>query len=87
MRIVPGGDNPFPVVSFDPGFIHPLDAAKLLGSMGVCVRCGKHCAHLAHDALGFDTTLRASFGIYNDESDVEKLVSALLYLKGRYGNV
>lgn len=87
MRIVPGGDDPFPVVSFDPVFIHPLDAARLLGATGICVRCGKHCAHLAHDALGFDTTLRASFGIYNDESDVERLVEALRYLKGRYGDV
>lgn len=87
MRTVPGGGDPFPVVSFDPVFIHPLDAARLLGSKGICVRCGKHCAHIAHDALGFDTTLRASFGIYNDESDVEKLVEALRFLKGRYGDV
>lgn len=87
MRVVPGGKDPFPVVSFDPGFIHPLDAARLLGSMGICVRNGRHCAHIAHDALGFDSTLRASFGVYNDESDVERLCGALAFLKGRYGNV
>ncbi len=87
MRTAPGGASPLPVVSFDPGFMHPLDAARLLGSMGICVRAGKHCAHIAHDALGFSSTLRASFGIYNTESDVERLADALKFLKGRYGNV
>jgi cysteine desulfurase/selenocysteine lyase len=87
VRMVPGGDSPLPVISFDPVFMHPSDLARLLGSMGVCVRSGKHCAHLIHDELGFDTTLRVSLGLYNTEEDAEKLIESLVYLKGRYGRV
>ena len=87
VRMVPGGDSPLPVISFDPVFMHPTDLARLLGSMGVCVRSGKHCAHLIHDELGFDTTLRVSLGLYNTEEDAEKLIESLVYLKGRYGRV
>ena len=84
---VPCGSSPLPVVSFDPKYIHPLDLARLLGSMGICVRSGRHCAHTAHEALGFSGTVRASLAIYNDESDVLKFIDALKYLKGRYCHV
>lgn len=86
-RVVPGGEDPLPVVSFDPGFIHPLDASKLLGARGFCVRSGRHCAHLATEKLGFGQTLRVSLGIYNDENDIRAFVSALRELKARYGDV
>ena len=83
-RLVPCGVDPFPVVSFDPVFIHPLDAAHLLGANKICVRSGKHCAHIAHEALGFDSTLRVSLGIYNNEDDISSLIFSLNEMKGRY---
>lgn len=86
-KVACGGENPLPVVSFDPMFIHPLDAARLLGAMGICVRSGRHCAHAATKMLGLGSTLRVSLGIYNDDEDVSAFVSAMKKLKARYGNV
>ena len=87
MKLVPCGGTALPVAAFDPTFMHPSDLARLLGSMGVCVRSGRHCAHIAHDELGFGATVRVSLGIYNSEDDIEKLTDAIKYLKGRFGNV
>ena len=85
-RLAPCGDDPMPLVSFDPVFIHPLDAAHLLSLNGICVRSGRHCAHAAHDMLGFESTLRVSLGIYNDDDDVDAFICAMKEIKGRYGN-
>lgn len=83
-KIASGGNDPLPVVSFSFAFIHPLDMAKVLGTLGFCVRDGKHCAHVAHDALGLDTTVRVSLGIYNTEDEILALIEKIKYLKGRY---
>ncbi|MFT4596650.1 MAG: cysteine desulfurase/selenocysteine lyase, partial [Paracrocinitomix sp.] len=41
------------------------------------VRAGHHCAKPLMKELGVGATARASFYIYNDESDVDRLVEAL----------
>lgn len=83
-KVAKGGNDPLPVVSFAFPFMHPLDMAKVLGTLGFCVRDGKHCAHIAHEALGFDTTVRVSLGIYNTEDEISDLLEKIKYLKGRY---
>lgn len=47
------------------------------------LRAGYHCAPLAHKALGTKETgvVRASFGLYNNEKDVEKIVDAVWKLR------
>ncbi|MBR6050967.1 MAG: aminotransferase class V-fold PLP-dependent enzyme [Clostridia bacterium] len=82
--VAAGGNDPLPVVSFAFPFMHPLDMAKVLGTLGFCVRDGKHCAHIAHEALGFDATVRVSLGIYNTEDEISDLLEKIKYLKGRY---
>ncbi len=54
-----------------------LDQAFKIG-----VRTGLHCAPAAHQALGtFPTgTLRASFGYFNDQSHVKRLITAVRQL-------
>lgn len=84
-KVAEGGNDPLPVVSFVFPFMHPLDMAKVLGTRGFCVRDGKHCAHVAHEALGLDTTLRVSLGIYNTEDDIAAFLEKIKYLKGKYG--
>jgi len=44
----------------------------------VCVRAGHHCAMPLMRRLGVPATARASLGPYNDRSDVDALVAALL---------
>jgi len=41
------------------------------------VRAGHHCAKPLMRRLGVNATARASFGVYNDEHDVDTLVEAL----------
>jgi len=65
------------VVSFSIDGIHPHDVAQVLDEHGICVRAGHHCAKPLMRVLGVPATTRASFYLYNDESDVDALVSAL----------
>jgi cysteine desulfurase/selenocysteine lyase len=65
-------------VSFTIDGVHPHDAAEVLGSNGVCVRAGHHCAQPLHEALGIVASVRASIGIYTNEDDVRRLKPAIL---------
>jgi cysteine desulfurase/selenocysteine lyase len=65
------------VVSFTVGDIHPHDLATILDQEGVCIRAGHHCAQPLMRRLGVSATARASFYLYNDERDVDALVSAV----------
>ena len=65
------------VVSFTIADIHPHDLATILDQDGVCVRAGHHCAQPLMRRLEVPATVRASFYVYNDESDVDALVGAL----------
>ena len=57
--------------------IHPFDIGTLLDQQGVAVRTGHHCAEPLIDDLGVPGTVRVSFGLYNDKSDVDALIAAL----------
>ncbi|HUD17494.1 MAG TPA: SufS family cysteine desulfurase [Acidimicrobiales bacterium] len=65
------------VLSFAYRDIHPHDISQILDQYGVCVRAGHHCAKPLMRRLGVNATARASFGLYNDESDVDTLADAL----------
>jgi cysteine desulfurase/selenocysteine lyase len=66
------------VVSFAYRDIHPHDLSQVLDSKGVCIRAGHHCAKPLMRRLGVNSTARASFYVYNDESDVDALSDALV---------
>ncbi len=66
------------VLSFAYKDIHPHDVSQVLDQAGVCVRAGHHCAKPLMRRLGVGATARASFYVYNDESDVDALSEALL---------
>ena len=65
------------VVSFEVEGIHPHDLAELCDREGVCVRAGHHCAQPLMRELGVSATARASFHVYNNRDDVDRLVGAL----------
>lgn len=56
---------------------HPFDIGTLLDQQGVAVRTGHHCAEPLIDELGVPGTVRVSFGLYNDKTDVDALIAAL----------
>ena len=65
------------VVSFNVGNIHHLDVGTLLDRLGVAVRTGHHCAQPLMRRLGVQGTVRASFAMYNTESEVDILAESL----------
>lgn len=64
-------------ISFLFDGIHAHDISQVLDEDGVCVRAGHHCAKPLMRQLGVPATSRASFYMYNDERDVDCLVTAL----------
>lgn len=65
------------IITLNIDGVHPHDVASFLSEKNVCVRAGKHCAHLIADRLNMEATLRASFQIYNDEKDCDQLVESI----------
>lgn len=72
-----GPENSAGIVSFSVEGVHPHDIGTILDEEGVAIRAGHHCCQPLMDYLGVPATARASFGIYNDESDVAALVRGL----------
>ena len=56
---------------------HPSDLGMLLDEQGIAVRTGHHCAQPVMDRFNIPGTARASFSIYNDREDVDRLVAGL----------
>ncbi|MBT4594984.1 aminotransferase class V-fold PLP-dependent enzyme, partial [bacterium] len=65
------------IVSFSIHGIHAHDVAAFLGDAGVFVRAGHHCAQPLHAELGIESSVRASFFLYNNEGDVERAIGAI----------
>ena len=72
-------------VSFSFGDIHPHDLGQYLDAQGIAVRTGHHCAWPLTRKLGVPATTRASLYFYNDESDVDALVDAIIGAKKYFG--
>jgi cysteine desulfurase/selenocysteine lyase len=75
------------VVSFTVADVHPHDLATILDGEGVCIRAGHHCAQPLMRRLDVAATARASFYVYNDESDIDALVVGILKAKEIFGYV
>lgn len=65
------------IVAFTCAFAHPHDVAEILARDRVAVRAGHHCAIPLHGALGIESSLRASFHVYNTPADVDALIQGL----------
>jgi cysteine desulfurase/selenocysteine lyase len=73
------------ILSFELEGIHPHDVSEILDRHGVAVRAGHHCAQILMERLGVAATTRASLGVYNDESDIDRLIDALLDARRVFG--
>lgn len=65
------------VISFTFKKYHPHDIAQILDENNIAIRAGHHCAMPLHQRLAINASSRISFYIYNNEDDVEKLISGL----------
>jgi cysteine desulfurase / selenocysteine lyase len=85
IKLVGAGQRRLGILSLDVQGIHPHDLATVLDQHHVAVRAGHHCAQPLMDRLGLPGTTRASLGIYNDESDIDALASALIAAQKMFG--
>ena len=65
------------VISFTMGDVHPHDLATILDAEGIAIRAGHHCTQPLMRRLGLSSTARASFYLYNNFDDVDRLVEGL----------
>jgi cysteine desulfurase / selenocysteine lyase len=73
------------LVSFTIEGMHAHDIAELANRGGVCIRAGHHCAQPLMRCLGVGATARASVGVYNEPSDVDALIDALIVGREVFG--
>jgi cysteine desulfurase/selenocysteine lyase len=77
IKIYGEAPNKTGVISFLLAQHHPYDVGVLLDQMGIAVRTGHHCAQPIMDYYGIPGTIRASFSIYNNSSDIDRLVQGV----------
>ena len=65
--------------------VHPHDVGTILDRAGVAVRVGHHCAQPLMDHFGIAGTVRASFGLYNTRTDVDRLIDGLDEVREIFG--
>jgi cysteine desulfurase/selenocysteine lyase len=71
------GPNSESLVSFEVGHMHTHDISTLLDERGIAIRAGFHCAQPLHEKLGSKGSVRASFGIYNTQEDIDAMIEAM----------
>ncbi len=81
LRIMGTAKNKVGVISFVLDDIHPHDVGTILDHQGIAVRTGHHCAKPLMDRFHIPSCVRASFGIYNSQKDVDALIEGLLEVK------
>jgi cysteine desulfurase/selenocysteine lyase len=77
IRIIGTAKEKSGVLSFVTKDIHPHDVGTILDREGIAVRTGHHCAQPVMDRFRIPATVRASFGLYNTEQEVDRLVEGV----------
>ncbi|MDX2355455.1 cysteine desulfurase [Dietzia sp. PP-33] len=72
-------------VSFVVNGVHAHDVSQVLDDDGVAVRVGHHCAWPLHRRLGVQSTIRASFALYNTIDEVDTLVRSVRHAQEFFG--
>ncbi|SFS63596.1 cysteine desulfurase [Marininema halotolerans] len=80
-------ENRTGLVTFNLDSVHPHDLATVLDAEGIAVRAGHHCCQPLMRWLEVTATARASFYLYNNESDIDRLVAGLRKTKEYFGHV
>jgi cysteine desulfurase/selenocysteine lyase len=77
LKIIGAAKEKAAVISFLLKDQHPSDVGILMDLMGIAVRTGHHCGQPLMDFLNIPGTVRASFAIYNNVDDIDKLIEVL----------
>ena len=73
------------VISFLVDGIHPSDLGTILDKLGIAVRTGHHCAQPIMDRFEIPGTVRASFAVYNTETEIDMFIEGIKKVKKMFG--
>ncbi|MHB1301736.1 MAG: cysteine desulfurase, partial [Burkholderiales bacterium] len=85
VRIIGQARDKSAVLSFEIEGVHPHDVGTILNEEGVAIRAGHHCAQPVMQRFHVPATARASFAFYNTKGEVDKLMEAIVKVKGIFG--
>ena len=77
VRLIGSPDNRQSVISFLVDGSHPHDVGQILDQQGVAVRSGHHCTMPLMERLKIPGTVRASFSLYSDDQDADRLIETV----------
>ena len=77
IRIIGKSSHKSAIISFVIDGIHPHDIGTIINQKGIAVRTGHHCTMPLMDFYEIPGTVRASFSIYNNHSEIDKLIDAI----------
>ena len=72
------------LVSFTVRSVQPAQLAAFLGSLGVAIRSGGHCALPVHASLGLIGTGRISIGVHTTRDDIDAALAAIELCRRAY---
>jgi cysteine desulfurase / selenocysteine lyase len=73
------------VISFVVEGVHPHDVATIFDQEAVAVRAGHHCAQPVMLRYDLPATTRASFSVFNDLDDIDRLTDAIGAVRRIFG--
>ena len=77
VRIIGKSSHKSAIISFVIDGMHPHDIGTIINQKGIAVRTGHHCTMPLMDFYEIPGTVRASFSIYNNHSEIDKLIDAI----------
>jgi len=77
LRVIGEASHKGGVISFVFDDVHPHDMATLMDQDGIAVRASHHCAMPVMQHFNVPATIRASFGVYNNFEDIDRLVASV----------
>ena len=69
------------IIAFNFQNIHANDLAMILDQKNIAIRTGHHCAQPLMKYFNITSSGRVSFGIYNNNNDVDLFIEALIHAK------
>lgn len=77
LRLIGTAKEKASVQSFLLDDIHPHDLGTILDNQGVAIRTGHHCAMPVMEYFNISGTARASLGLYNNKTDIDRLIESI----------
>ncbi len=65
------------VFSFNIKGVHAHDASTVFDEDDIAVRAGHHCCQILHKKMKIGSSLRMSFGVYNNKQDIDAICESI----------